>query len=322
MKKVLITGGLGFIGSYLAEDCVNNGHDVTIISRSKQKIENVSKIKNSIKLIVKDIADVDEEVIGFDYIFHLAGSTDNYSIIEDKPYKDIQMNCTSTIALLEAIRKHNPTVRLIYASTFFVNGHVDKLPVDENTPCNPLGLYGATRLAGENFCHIYHNVFDLDIVIARFCNVFGPKERGNDKKKAGFNYLIKQAVENNQINIYDGGNFFRDYIYVTDVSSACLTIAEKGDTNKTYYVGLSSFTKFKELINIIVKYTEVKTKSILPPDFHKRVGIRDFVCDNSELKKLGWEPKVSLEEGIQKTVQYYREITIKGDKVGLGPDQK
>jgi len=320
MKKILITGGLGFIGSYLAEDCVKKEYDVTIVTRSKGKIDNISKIADSIKLIIEDVANIDEEVIGFDYIFHLAGSTDNYSIIEGKPYKDIQMNCVSTIALLEAIRKHNPTVRLIYASTFFVNGHVDKLPVDENTPCKPLGLYGATRLAGENFCHIYHNIFDLDVVIARFCNVFGPKERGDDKKKAGFNYLIKQAVENNQINIYDGGNFFRDYIYVTDVSSACLTIAEKGDTNKIYYVGLSSFTKFKELIDIIVKYTEVKTESILPPDFHKRVGIKDFVCDNSELKKLGWKPKISLEEGIQKTIQYYQEMTIKGDKVGPGPD--
>lgn len=314
MKKVLITGGLGFIGSYLAEDCIKKGYDVTIISRSQTKVNNISKIKDSIKLIIKDVADIDKEVSGFDYIFHLAGSTDNYSIIEDKPYKDIQMNCISTIALLEAIRKNNPKVRLIFASTFFVNGRVKKLPVDEYTPCNPLGLYGATRLAGEHFCHIYHNIFDLDIVIMRFCNVFGPKEQGDDKKKAGFNYLIKEAVKGNQINIYDNGNFFRDYIYVTDVSSACLTIAEKGDTDKTYYIGLGEFTKFKELINIISKYTKVRTEPILPPDFHQRVGIRDFVCDNSELKKLGWEPQTTLEEGIKRTIQYYEEmISSKGE---------
>ncbi|WP_321418538.1 NAD-dependent epimerase/dehydratase family protein [uncultured Methanomethylovorans sp.] len=308
MKKVLITGGLGFIGSYLARECVNRGFDVTIVSKSEDKIENISDIKDLVKLIILDVADITDEVIGYDVIFHLAGSTDNYSIIENKPYKDIQLNCVSTISLLEAIRKHNPKARLFFASTFFVNGNVEKLPVDENTPCNPLGLYGATRLAGEHFCHIYHNIFDLDIVIARFCNVFGAKEKGNDKKKAGFNYLIKQAVEGNQINIYDNGNFFRDYIYVTDVVSACLTIAEKGSTNKTYYVGLSEFVKFKNLIDIIVQHTGVRAEAVNPPDFHNRVGIKNFVCDNSELKRLGWKPEITIEEGIEKTIQYYKEL--------------
>jgi UDP-glucose 4-epimerase len=312
MKKVLITGGLGFIGSHLAKDCINKGYEVTILSRSTRNIKNIQEIEDSVNIIIKNVKEIDEEVIGYDYIFHLAGSTDNYSIIENKPYKDIEMNCVSTIALLEAIRKHNPNTRLVFASTFFVNGHVDKLPVDENTPCNPLGLYGATRLAGEHFCHIYNNVFDLNIVIARFCNVFGAKEHGDDKKKAGFNYLIKQAVEGNRINIYDNGDFFRDYIYVTDVSSACLIIAENASKNRVYYVGLSSFIKFRELVDIIVKYTNVKTEAIVPPDFHKRVGIKDFVCDNTELRKLGWKPEVTVEEGIKKSIQYYREAATSG----------
>src|SRR3989338_9143992 len=131
--------------------------------------------------------------MGFDLIFHLAGSTDNYAIIEGEPYKEIELNCNTTIALLEACKKYSPKARIIFASTFFVNGNVEKLPVTPESPCNPLGLYGATRLAAEHFCRIYHNLFGMDIIIVRFTNVFGAREQIS-KKKAGFNYLIKLAV--------------------------------------------------------------------------------------------------------------------------------
>jgi len=310
MKKIMITGGLGFIGCHLAELCIEKGYDVTIVSRSDSKLDNIHKIKDKVNLLLLDVKDIDEEVKGFNYIFHLAGSTDNYAIVDGKPYKDLEMNCITTLALLEAVKKHNQKARVIFASTFFVNGKVEKLPVTLDTPCRPLGLYGATRLAAEHFCHIYHHIFDLDVVIARFTNVFGEREQGG-KKKAGFNYMIKQAVEGNEIQVYDNGDFYRDYIYVTDVASACLVIAEKGKSDATYYVGRGEFVKFKKLVDIVVKKTNVKFKSITSPDFHKRVGIKDFVCDNTELKKLGWVPKVSLEEGIKKTIDYYKSLNKK-----------
>jgi UDP-glucose 4-epimerase len=314
MKKVLITGGLGFIGCHLAEACIEKNFDVTIITRSLSKKENINKIKNKVKLVEKDIKDINVDVVGFDYIFHLAGSTDNYAIIEGTPYKDIEMNCVPTIALLEAIKKHNPKTRLIFASTFFVNGRPDALPVTPTSPCNPLGLYGATRLVAEHFCHIYHNNFDLDIVIARFTNVFGDREKGNDKKKAGFNYMIREAVLGKDIYVYNNGDFFRDYIYVTDVVSACLTIAEKGKTNEIYYVVRGEFVKFKELVKILLEQTGTNSISINPPDFHNKVGIKDFVADVSNLKKLGWSPKVSLRDGIIRTIKYYNgSINIKNE---------
>ncbi len=306
MKRVLIIGGLGFIGCHLAEACVEKGYEVTILSRSKNKIENIRSIENKVKLIIKDVKEIGEEVKGFDYVFHLAGSTDNYAIIEGEPYKDIEMNCVSTIAVLEAIKKYNPKARLILASTFFVNGRPEKLPVNKNSKCEPLGLYGATRLTAEHFCQVYHRVFDLNTVVVRFTNVFGEREQSNNKKKAGFNYMIKQAVEGKEIQLYDSGEFYRDYVYVTDAASACVTVAEKGKTGETYYIGRGEFVKFKELIDILVQQTKVRVKPIAPPDFHKRIGIKDFVCDNTDLKKLGWEPKVSLEEGIKRTVEYYK----------------
>jgi len=152
--KTLIIGGLGFIGSHLAEECLQKGHEVTIMSRSRAKIDNIKPFVDEVDLVIKDLAGVKEEVAGFDLIFNMAGSTDNYSIIEDEPYKDIDMNCTKTIALLEAIKKYNHNAKLLFASTFFVNGNPKQLPVTENSLCEPLGLYGATRLAAEHFCKI------------------------------------------------------------------------------------------------------------------------------------------------------------------------
>ncbi|MBT3985301.1 NAD-dependent epimerase/dehydratase family protein [archaeon] len=307
MKNVLILGGLGFIGGYLSRKCVELGYNVTILSRSDSKIENIKEIRDSVKLIIKDVKDIGEEVKDQDIIFHLAGSTDNYAIIDGEPYKDIDMNCNSTIALLEACKNYSPKAKIVFASTFFVNGRPKDLPVGPNSPTKPLGLYGATRLAAEHFCQIYSNIFDLDIVIARFTNVFGPKEIIS-KKKAGFNYLINLAVNGNELKVYGGGEFYRDYIYVEDVIDACLTLADKGISGKVYYVGRGEFVKFKELVDIIVKETGVLIVNINPPDFHLRVGIKDFVSDVSDLKSLGWYPKVSLDEGIKKTIAFYRNL--------------
>lgn len=306
-KKVLIIGGLGFIGSHLVKKCLAKGYAVTIFSRAG-KTDNIEEVKDKVKLITKDLKDIDEEVKGFDFIFNLAGSVDNYAIIDNQPYRDIEANCITAIALLEACRKHNPTVRLIFASSFFVNGNVKDLPVTAESPCNPLGLYPATKLAAEHFFKIYHNVFGLDIVIARFTNVFGTFEQANNKKKAGFNYLINLALKGQDIPLYNNGDFFRDYIFVEDVADACIVLAEKGETNKIYYVGRGEFIKFKKLIDIVAGETGVGITPIEPPQFHKNVGITNFVADVTDLKELGWQPKFSLEEGIKKTIQYYKNI--------------
>jgi|TARA_B100001971_G_C18235834_1_gene567126 UDP-glucose 4-epimerase len=305
--KILITGGLGFIGSNLAEACVRLGHEVIVISKSDKKADNIRDIKDKVKLILKDVKDIKDEVKGVDRIFHFAGTTDNYWILED-PYKDIEANCVATIALLEACKKYNPSARIIFGSTFFVNGNPEKMPVNAETPCKPLGLYGATRLAGEHFCHIYNRVFDMNIAIIRFTNVFGIKEQAHNKKKAGFNYLINLALEGKEIPLYNDGNFVRDFIYVEDAVNGCLAVAEKGEQDKVYYIGRGERIKFKDMIDMVIEEAKGgKIKAIEPPEFHKKIGINDFVCDNSPLKKLGWKPKVSIQEGIRRTIEFYRD---------------
>ncbi|MCK5624960.1 NAD-dependent epimerase/dehydratase family protein [Candidatus Pacearchaeota archaeon] len=304
VKNVLITGGLGFIGSNLAHKCVNLGYNVTLISKTKSKKENIKGIENKVNLIIKDVKDINQEVIGMDLIFHCASTGDNYNI-HNEPYKDIEVNCNGTIALLEACRYNNKKVRIIYPSTFFVNGNLKTLPATSDSHLNPLGLYPATRLVGEYFCKIYNNVFEMNSVIVRFTNVFGIREQKDNNKKAAFNRMINTAINGGEIQLYDNGIIKRDYIYISDVIDACLIIAEKGKKGETYYIGRGEGVKFKKLVDIIIEEAMNGTINLInSPSFHKASGINDYYCDNTQLKKLGWKPKISLREGIRKTIKW------------------
>lgn len=307
MKKILITGGLGFLGSNLAEMCLSEGHEVKIISKSDSKIGNISKFKDKVKVQIKDLQSISgSDVEGLDWIFHFAGTTHNYHI-QDNPYIDIQTNCIGTISLLEACRAANPSVRMVYGSTFFVNGNLANLPANTESPCEPLGLYPATRLAGEHFCKIYNRTFDMNTNIVRFTNLFGVREQRDNKQKAGFNFLINLALEGKEIPLYRNGEFYRDYLYVSDAASAAMTVADRGEKGKVYYVGTGRKEKFKDLITILGEEVGgIRVDPINPPEFHNAVGIKDFFCDVTPLRGLGWEPKISIREGIRRTLEEYR----------------
>jgi UDP-glucose 4-epimerase len=307
VKNVLITGGLGFIGSHLARDCVSAGHTVRILSQTDKKIKNIEGIDTKVDLIIKNIKNISEnDVSGIDWIFHCASTTDNYNI-QDSPYLDTEVNCIGTLSVLESCRRYNPKAKIVYPSTFFVNGNLSHLPATPDSPCEPLGLYPATKLAAENFCKIYGKVFGLETTIARLTNVFGVNEQRDNKKKAAFNNLIRLAVEGKEVPLYSNGDFIRDYIYVTDVTSALTTLAEKGEAGKVYYVGNGKPLKFKQLMDIVIEEAgDGKLVPIEPPQFHKKVGIVDYYCDNTPIINLGWEPKISMREGIRRVVQEYK----------------
>jgi UDP-glucose 4-epimerase len=310
--KVLITGGMGFVGSNLSEDLVKNGHDVVLFSRNKEKIGNVFNIIDRIQVEYGDVTDfnrIKKVVLETrpDAIFHLAGQLTTYESFEN-PLYDVDVNSKSTIAMLEAIRELNRPCRFILGSTFWVIGRPEKLPIDEKTPCNPLNIYAADRLASEHYCKIYHRVHDLDTAIMRLSNTFGVKEQYGNPKKAALNHLIYRGFKGRDIPIYDGGKFFRDYVYISDVVSAAVAIMEKGRSGECYFVGTGKKTWFYEIGKWIGELTDGKVVYVESPDYHKRINVGNIVIRNTKMRDLGWDWKISVKEGIKKVLKHYQEI--------------
>ena len=229
--KFLITGGLGFIGSHLTEFLIKKNHNVKILTKTFSKKSNIKTLSKKIKIEKIDITNFRKlgqciEQFKPDVIIHLAGNTSHSKSFEE-PLKDIDSNAKSTLFMLEKIKQLDLNCKFLLGSTFIVIGKPKKLPVNENTPCNPTTIYGTNRLASEYFCKIYHEVYGLDTNIFRITNSYGPREQVIPKKNA-VNFLIHQAFKKQEINIYNKGKFFRDFIYIDDVISGINTILKNG----------------------------------------------------------------------------------------------
>jgi len=305
--KILITGGFGFIGSHLSEALIKN-HQIILLSRSKKKWKNIENIAKKVIIEYVDITNFRklENCIKKhkpDMIIHLAGET-SHSRSFDDPLNDIDTNTKSTVAILESIRKHNPKCKFILGSTFIVIGKPKKLPVTEETPCLPTTVYGTNRLSSETFCKIYHNVYGLKTIVFRITNSFGPREQIIPNKNA-INYLIYRAFSNQEITIFNEGKFFRDLIYISDVIDAIKIIIRKGKVGETYWISSGKKIWFSKLGKLLEKNTSAVVKFTPTPKYTKKVDVGNFIVDNSKLRKLGWIPKISIESGIRKTLDYF-----------------
>ena len=311
--KILITGGMGFIGSNLIDLLLQEKHNIIVLTKSYSKKKNISHIRDKIKVEKVDITNHRKlsniiEQYKPEMIIHLAGETSHSKSFEN-PLKDIDSNAKSTLFLLEKIREMQLKCRFILGSTFIVIGKPKKLPVNENSPCNPTTIYGVNRLAGEQYCKIYHEVYGIDTISFRITNSFGPREQIVAKKNA-INFLIHQAYRGEKITIFNEGKFFRDLIYISDVVSAIKIIMKKGKSGNLYWISSNKKTWFYKLGNMLEKLTNAKIKFVETPRYTKKVDVGNFVVDNSKLRSLGWKPKISIEEGIEKTLKYFKDEKI------------
>ena len=207
--------------------------------------------------------------------------------------------------MLEKIRKLNTPCKFILGSTFIVIGRPKKLPVNENTPCNPTTVYGTNRLSSEYFCKIYHEVYGLHTNIFRITNSYGPREQIIPKKNA-VNFLIYKSFKKEEISIYNQGKFFRDFIYIDDVISGINIILKKGKSGELYWISSGKRTWFYEFGDILEKTTGCKVKYSETPVYTKKVDVGNFVVSNSKLRKLGWSPKISVDVGVKKTLKFFQ----------------
>ena len=308
--KIMITGGMGFIGSHLCDNLVAD-HEIIILTKSESKKNNLKESLSKIQIENLDITNFSklEKVIlkhKPEIIIHLAGQTSHAKSFEN-PIYDIDINAKSTLCILETIRSNNLNCKFILGSTFIVIGKPTQLPVNEETPCFPTTIYGTNRLASENYCKIYHDVHGLDTIIFRITNSFGPREQYLTTKNA-INHLIYKAFKGMEITIYNNGKFFRDLIYVDDVISAIKSIMLKGQSGNLYWISSNNKTWFYQLGEILEKLTDTPVVYIDPPQYTKQVDVGNFLVDNSKLCSLGWKPSIPLQNGIKKTLDYFQSL--------------
>ena len=309
MLKLLITGGLGFVGSHLVDSLVKKNHKIMILTKTLSKKKNIKKSAKKIQIEKIDLTNFQQlgkiiEKFKPDVIIHLAGNASHSKSFEN-PLKDIDSNAKTTLFMLEKIRKLNTQCKFILGSTFIVIGKPKKLPVNENTPCNPTTIYGTNRLSSEYFCKIYHEVYGLHTNIFRITNSYGPREQIIPKKNA-VNFLIYKSFKKEEISIYNQGKFFRDFIYIDDVISGINIILKKGKSGELYWISSGKRTWFYEFGDILEKTTGCKVKYSETPVYTKKVDVGNFVVNNSKLRKLGWSPKISIDVGIKKTLTFFQ----------------
>jgi UDP-glucose 4-epimerase len=311
--KILITGGMGFVGSNLIDLLLQEKHKIIVLTKSYSKKKNISHIQAKIKVEKVDVTNYRKlsniiELHKPDVIIHLAGITSHSKSFE-KPFDDIDQNTKSTLFILEKLKQMNRKCRFVLGSSFIVVGKPDKLPVDEKTPCWPTTLYGTNRLASEHYCKIYHEVYGLDTVIFRITNSFGPREQVLSTKNA-VNFLIHEAFKGNKLTIFKNGKFFRDLIYISDVVFGIKTIMNKGKSGDLYWISSGRKIWFYELGKLLEKLTDAKVKFVKTPNYTKKVDVGNFVVNNSKLRSLGWKPKVNLVQGIKETLEYFKSQKI------------
>ena len=306
----MITGGTGFVGSHLCDELVKDEHEVILLARNDNKKENVIKNLHKIRLEYVDVTKFSNleksiEENKPDVIYHLAGETSHKRSFEN-PLYDVDVNSKSTLCILEKIKNLNLKCKFILGSTFIVIGKPQKLPVNEESPCNPTTIYGTNRLASEIYCKIYHNVYNLDTTIFRITNSFGPREQYATPLKNAINFLIYKAFKGEDVTIYHEGKFFRDVVYISDVISGLKTIMLKGKAGNLYWISSGKKTWFYEIANWLEELVAAKIKYVDPPTYTEKVDVGNFLVDNSKLKSLGWNVNTSVKEGIEKTLEFFK----------------
>ena len=318
-KPVLITGGLGFIGSNLAARLVDAGARVTLVDSLIPQYGgnpfNVDDIRDKVIINVCDVRDpfaMAYLLQGKDYLFNLAGQTSHIDSMTD-PQTDLDINATAQLSILEASRKANPSIKIVFASTRQLYGKPDYLPVDEGHPVRPVDVNGINKLAGEWYHLLYNNVYGIRACALRLTNTYGPGMRVKDARQTFLGIWVRLLIEGKPIKVFGNGLQLRDFNYVDDCVDALMLAGASDEANgKIYNLGSSEVVGLKSLAEMVVGLGgELKiggSYELIPfPPERKAIDIGDYYSDFSLIaKELGWQPKIGLREGLEKTIAYYR----------------
>lgn len=313
-KKILITGGMGFIGSNLAIKLVELGADVTIvdalIADYGGNLFNIEPVKTRIKWVKGDIREkktVDKLVQDKEIIFNLAGTLSHIDSMTD-PMTDLEINCRAQLSLLESVRKLNPQTKIVFAGTRNQYGRAKYLPVDENHPQEPTDINGINNIAAEKYHLMYTHVYGIKTVSLRMTNTYGPRHQMKHSRQGVLNYFLRKILEGEEVMLFGDGKQIRDVNYVDDVVSALLRVA-LSDTGwgEAYNLGGTPVSLI-DFVKKTIKIAGGGSFKLKPfPSDRKQIEVGDYIASWEKIKKTyGWKPQVSVEDGIKRTVEYYK----------------
>jgi UDP-glucose 4-epimerase len=314
-RRVMITGGLGFIGSNLAHRLVALGARIllvdSLIPEYGGNLFNISGIEDRVRVNVADVrqqSTMNHLVREVDVIFNLAGQVSHIDSMQD-PHTDLEINCRGQLALLEACRYHNTGVKVVYAGTRQVYGRPDSLPVSERHLVRPTDVNGINKAAGEYYHLVYDSVFGIRACSLRLTNVYGPRQLLKHNRQGFIAWFIRRVIEDGEIEIYGDGRQIRDFVYVDDAVEAFLLAgADDAANGKVFNVGGSEPISLRELADLLVEIAGTGRCRLVdwPPD-KKAIDIGDFHADSSLIRRtLGWRPIMALRDGLLRTVRFFR----------------
>ena len=314
-KRVAITGGLGFIGSNLAHALVELGAEVLIVDSMVPdyggNLFNVADIRDRVQVNFADVRDANAMnylVQGHDVIFNLAGQVSHIDSMLD-PYTDLEINCRSQLSLLEACRWHNPRVKLVFGSTRQVYGRPDRTPVDESHVARPTDVNGINKLAGEWYHIVYNNAYGVRATVLRLTNTYGPRQLLKHNRQGFLAWFIRQVLDGEEIQLFGDGQQRRDFTYVDDAVNAFLLAGcTEGTDAEIYNLGGES-ASLLEIVELLIGLSGRGSYRLVPFPPEKRViDIGSYEADYRKIRgALGWEPRVSLRDGLARTLAYYEQ---------------
>jgi UDP-glucose 4-epimerase len=311
----MVTGGLGFIGSNLVRQLADAGADVVIVDSLLPDYGgnpfNIAGLDDRVRVNTSDVRDtvaMDSLVRDREIIFNLAGQVSHIDSMRD-PYTDLEINCRAQLSMLEACRKHNPGVRVVFAGTRQVYGRPDRLPVDETHLVRPVDINGVNKAAGEYYHLLYNNVFGIHACSLRLTNVYGPRQLIRHNRQGFIGWFIRLAIEGREIQVFGDGAQLRDFVYVDDAAEAFLYAgATEACDGEVFNVGGEEPISHRDLVALLIEVAGSGSVRFVewPPE-KKRIDIGSFYSDSSKFRRtVGWVPRVGLREGLQRTIEYYR----------------
>ena len=314
-KRVLVTGGLGFIGSNLAHRLVALHADVCLLDNLHPECganwANVEGIRDCVRVETIDQADTANLawlVDGQDYIFNLAGNISHVDSMRE-PFADLHANVSAQLALLETCRAVNREAKVVFAGTRQVYGKPRSLPVDESHPTQPTDVNGAHKLAAENLHRVYHHVYGIPLTVLRLSNTYGPRQLMRHNRQGFIGWFVRQAMDGETIRLYGGGRQRRDLNYVDDVVDAFLAVATKAECDgQVYNVGSGEPVTLRCIAELLGELCPGARYRLAPfPPEQKAIDIGDYVADTSKIcRDTGWQPRVALRDGLARMIEYYQ----------------